>query len=310
MYALCRNNPGGNFEFCWRHGRQRPLPNVGAAAGPEPPQTAVVRERMREFERIRCESEAREYEARDRWAREEQRRREQERARAEREQEERQRQREQQWRQYQEQEQRRQQEERERREQQQRQEESHRQWQRSYQRQRRYRARNAEESARPSAEEQRRRDQQQEQARRAEAEREQREQARRATEDQLRARILQHYLDASAEFDQTIFSAQNPNHFARVPWPVFRRPDGTVRPGDVTRENVLRFFDVSRMRRFTGKTAREIDVILKNTARRFHPDRFSVNRAIVGSIRDLQDRNAVIQAAEIVIQTVNGLRGG
>ncbi|KAJ7513108.1 hypothetical protein B0H11DRAFT_1684496, partial [Mycena galericulata] len=79
-------------------------------------------------------------------------------------------------------------------------------------------------------------------------------------------------------FDATAFSASNPNAFARVPWPVFPRLDGSVRVGDVSPGNVRLFFDAGRLRSF--KTVREIDVILKNTARRFHPDRFSGNRPV------------------------------
>ncbi|KAJ6514332.1 hypothetical protein C8R47DRAFT_935838, partial [Mycena vitilis] len=79
-------------------------------------------------------------------------------------------------------------------------------------------------------------------------------------------------------FDATIFSPKNPNRFARIPWPVIPRLNGTVSPADVTPENVRRFFNAGKLRGL--KSAREIDLILKQAARRFHPDRFSVNRPV------------------------------
>ncbi|KAJ6468267.1 hypothetical protein C8R45DRAFT_875860 [Mycena sanguinolenta] len=262
--ALCRNNPGGNFMFCYLHGGQRPVEGLGPAAGPEPPQTAVVRERMREFFRIQRESAAREDDARARWAREEQGRRERAREEAEREQRRR--------------EQAREEAERERR----RQQES--QW----------------------------RQQQQEQQERAKRERQRQEESERAREREeqnfeVHAKILQSHLDASAAFDATTFSRTNPNSFARVPWPVFPHRDGTVSLADITAENIRRFFDKQTIQRF--KTERQLDIILKNTARRFHPDRFCANRDVVASIRDAGERNTVIQAAEVVIKTVNACRG-
>ncbi|KAJ7036272.1 hypothetical protein C8F04DRAFT_1095932 [Mycena alexandri] len=307
-YALCNNNPGGNYQYCWRHGGQAAHANVGAAPGAEAPQRAVVRERMREFERIQRESEARGQDARDQWAREEQRRREQARARAEREEQERQRAREEQqrWRREREQQARQEEEERAQRERFRREND----WQWSYQRQR-PRPRNPGQGARQAEEERHRQQEQarreQEQARRAEAER----QRRQATEDQdaqFRARCLQSYLDKCEIFDKTVFSSRIPNNFSLIPWPVIPRVGGTVSPGDITPENVRRFFDSSALRRF--KTAREIDVILKNTARRFHPDRFSPNRPVVGSIHNLEARRAVIEAVDVVIKTVNVCRGG
>jgi branched-subunit amino acid aminotransferase/4-amino-4-deoxychorismate lyase len=76
-------------------------------------------------------------------------------------------------------------------------------------------------------------------------------------------------------------------------------------PGDITPENIRRFFDSSKIQRFkTVPTAREIDVILRNTVRRFHSDRFSAKRPVVWTIRDPADRNAAIEAAEIVTKTV------
>ncbi|KAJ7755442.1 hypothetical protein B0H16DRAFT_1315627, partial [Mycena metata] len=102
-------------------------------------------------------------------------------------------------------------------------------------------------------------------------------------------------------FDSTVFSSKNPNSFSLVPWPVISRVEGTVSPGDITPENVRRFFDSTALRRF--KTEREIDMILKNTVRRFHPDRFSPNRPVVGSICDLEARRAVTEAVEVVIKT-------
>ncbi|KAJ7203801.1 hypothetical protein GGX14DRAFT_647966 [Mycena pura] len=78
-YALCGNKPGGSFRFCHLHGGQH-LNDVGSATGPEPPQTSIIRERVRQFHRIRHESQAREYEERERA---EQRRRELARERAE-----------------------------------------------------------------------------------------------------------------------------------------------------------------------------------------------------------------------------------
>ncbi|KAJ7024766.1 hypothetical protein C8F04DRAFT_1130510 [Mycena alexandri] len=308
-YALCNNNPGGNYRYCWRHGGQAAHANVGAAPGAEAPQRAVVRERMREFERMQRESEGRSQDTHDQWAREEQRRREEAHARAEREEEERQRAREEQ----QQQEQRaRQEEERAQQEEERAQRERfHREndWQWSYQRQRPP-PRNPGQGARQAEEERERQQEQarreQEQARRAEAER----QRRQATEDQdpqFRARCLQRYLDKCEIFDKTVFSSRSPNNFSLIPWPVILRVEGTVSPGDITPENVRLFFDSTALRRF--KTEREIKVILKNTARRFHPDRFSPNRPVVGSIHDLEARRAVTEAVDVVIKTVNVCRG-
>ncbi|KAJ6578172.1 hypothetical protein B0H19DRAFT_1062709 [Mycena capillaripes] len=305
-YALCNNNPGGNFRFCWRHGGQRPVAGLGPALGSEPPQTTALRELFREFNRIQADSEADAQDARDRWARDEQRRREQERERAERKRQDRQRQREKEERRQQREQEQRQQQEQERARREQQQEDSRgEQWHRSsYQRQRRYKTHNANRSGRQSGEEQQRREQQQqqqqqqreqEQTRRAEAEHQRREQ-----DVEFRTRILQRYVDVSVIFDQTIFSATDPNTFARIPWPVIPLSDGTVNPSDITPENVRRFFDRSKLR----FTTRQVTNILKNTARRFHPDRFSVNRAVISSIRDLRERNTVLQAADVVIKTV------
>ncbi|KAJ7078304.1 hypothetical protein B0H15DRAFT_538267 [Mycena belliarum] len=300
--ALCRNNPGGNYQFCWLHGRQRGPSNVAPRPffGVDSPERAIIRARMRELERLAAESGRRERAARDRWAQEEQQRREEARARAERDAEEHRRQRE---------EEQRQQEER---------------WhapppdprsewyeyQRSHQRQRR---RNTRASGGHSHEEQRRqRDDRHEQQHSAQerARAEQEEQAARAAQDLQRGPILERYLIACATFDATQFSARNPNSFANIPWPVFARADGTVRVGDVTPANICFFFDANKMRRY--KTPRERDVIVKRVAWRFHPDRFSVSRAVVATIGDLigdaVERRAVVDAAEVVIKTVNGMR--
>ncbi|KAJ7276029.1 hypothetical protein C8J57DRAFT_1312166, partial [Mycena rebaudengoi] len=71
---------------------------------------------------------------------------------------------------------------------------------------------------------------------------------------------------------------------AHIPWPVFARPDGTIHVEDITAQNVRDFYTPSR---WVRTTAGEIDVILKNAARRFHSDRFNVRRAVVtrGSAR-------------------------
>ncbi|KAJ7785172.1 hypothetical protein DFH07DRAFT_786873 [Mycena maculata] len=288
MYALCRNRTAGTFLFCWRHGQQRVPATVGAAPGPEPPQRAIIRERAREFQRIRDESRAQDQRARDRWAQEEQERREQARERAEREQEER-RQRQQQ-REAEDEERRQQHQERERSER----AEQERAWQeqhrRSYQRQWRDRTRRDRERAQGAGEEQRHREQQE---RAQENERARGGAAGRAGEEpadvRTRGTLLQNHLTASAKFDNTLFSPNNRNTFSRIPWPIFPRPDGTI-----------------RMRTF--KTAREIDVILKNTVRRFHPDRFSANRFVVSSIQDPWERSAALEAAKVVSQTVNACR--
>ncbi|KAJ7114162.1 hypothetical protein C8R43DRAFT_851645, partial [Mycena crocata] len=79
-------------------------------------------------------------------------------------------------------------------------------------------------------------------------------------------------------FDATDFSTSNPNTFARIPWPVFPRPDGTIRVEDVTAENIRLFFDAERMQGF-GNTSQR-DGYLKRAAHRFHPDRFSTNRPV------------------------------
>ncbi|KAJ7683767.1 hypothetical protein B0H17DRAFT_1204900 [Mycena rosella] len=297
MTALCRNNPGGNFLFCWRHGEQQGPSGLGPAPGPESPERTILRERFREFDRMRAASDA-DANGDRRW-REEERRRQEARAKAQREEEER--------RQQQEREQRR---ERDQGWQRPPPDPGHSEWhQRSYQHQRR----NAGERTRQPREEDRRREQQRrDQQQRAQyesderARREAEEAAREQQDQQRRALILRNHLVESTTFDAATFSTRERNSFARIPWPVFRRADGTVHIGDVTPQNVRDFFDSSKIR----KTARELDVILKKTAHRFHPDRFSIYRAIVSSIADLGERNAVIEAAEVVIKTVNALRSG
>ena len=64
MCALCNNNSGGHFMFCWCHGSQCPLNGV-AATTREPQPTAIIRQRMLELHRIQYESQA--SEARDDW---------------------------------------------------------------------------------------------------------------------------------------------------------------------------------------------------------------------------------------------------
>ncbi|KAJ7116225.1 hypothetical protein C8R43DRAFT_1154953 [Mycena crocata] len=299
MDLLCNNNPGGNYRFCWRHGGQQG-PRVRPARGPETAQRGVLRERFREFWWLKDESEGRGQESRDEWARNQQRRRERERERAESEQQERRRQQQQRDQEY----------EQERARSQRRQEE-YTQWeyqQRSYQRQRPEETRNARERAQ---DEQRRREQRQREQEEANerSRRAYEQQSRRAGEqqsNQLRGKILERYLKNSDAFDATAFTTNNPNTFSRIPWPVLARTDGTIRVEDVTAENIRRFFDANKMRSF--KTPRERDMILKKTAHRFHPDRFSANRPVIATIRSLRERNAVIEAADIVIKTVNGCR--
>ncbi|KAJ7755430.1 hypothetical protein B0H16DRAFT_1828633, partial [Mycena metata] len=101
------------------------------------------------------------------------------------------------------------------------------------------------------------------------------------------------------------FSSKSPNSFRLIPWPVIPRLDGSVTPADITPRNIRLFFDSSVLKQF--KTPRAIEVILKNTARRFHPDRFNELRPVVGSICDWEDRMAVKQAADVVIKTINDL---
>ncbi|KAJ6586525.1 hypothetical protein DFH09DRAFT_1274933 [Mycena vulgaris] len=234
MNALCRNNPGGNFLFC-------PV-EVGPAPGPETPQRAVLRARMREFQRMKAEAEA---DVR-RWH-------EEARARADRE--------EKQWRQRREEEQRQQ---RDRPWERAQQEEPQWEWhQSSYQRRRREETRGAggaEERARQAREEERRREdeqrQEQEEANER-ARRQRRDGERRAGAEQdlrMRPQLLERYLKEAAVFDATIFSARNPNSFSRIPWPLFPGRDDTVRIGDVTPANVRMFFDAKDIRNF--KTAR------------------------------------------------------
>ncbi|KAJ7487935.1 hypothetical protein FB451DRAFT_1528807 [Mycena latifolia] len=306
--ALCRNNPGDNFRFCWLHGGQQGPPGLGPAPGPETPERAILRRRMRELEQLRAESVAREQAQRDRWAREEERRREEVRARAEREAEERRQQRE------------------EEQEQQDRggkqrpsQETPHWEWyRRSYQRRRRQDPPSGDERARQAREEYRRSEQQREQqereqeqanerARRAQEER-RREADSRASEEQdlrLRARFEHHRTECGI-FDQTNFSTRNPNSFSRIPWPVFSHPEGAVRIGDVTSEKILIFLDSTKLRNFL--TERQLDIFVKKIAWRFHPDRFSPNRPVVSTILNTTERDAVIDAAEVVIKTINSFR--
>ncbi|KAJ7189918.1 hypothetical protein GGX14DRAFT_382724, partial [Mycena pura] len=97
-----------------------------------------------------------------------------------------------------------------------------------------------------------------------------------------------------------------PNTFLGVPWPVFTPVDRPLAPSDVNPESVRAFFDRPALRTF--KTEREIDMIMKNTVRRFHPDRFNEKRLVISSIRDATERAAVLQAADIVIKTMNAVR--
>ncbi|KAF7375313.1 Ring u-box domain-containing protein [Mycena sanguinolenta] len=77
-YVLCQRKKSERFSFCQSHMTQRPVDGMGPAAGPEPRETAILRDRMLEFVRIRREWEAQvEEEAR---ALEEQRRRQRARA--------------------------------------------------------------------------------------------------------------------------------------------------------------------------------------------------------------------------------------
>ncbi|KAJ7755449.1 hypothetical protein B0H16DRAFT_1458538 [Mycena metata] len=147
------------------------------------------------------------------------------------------------------------------------------------------------------------------QARWADAEHQQREAVQRAREEEetaLRAKYLQDHLKASEIFDGTTFSSKSPNSFRLIPWPVIPHLDGSVTPADITPRNICLFFHSSVLKQF--KTPRAIEVILKNTARRFNPDRFNEPRPVVGSIRNWEDRMAVKQAADVVIKTINDLK--
>ncbi|KAJ7195017.1 hypothetical protein C8J57DRAFT_1422952 [Mycena rebaudengoi] len=151
---------------------------------------------------------------------------------------------------------------------------------------------------------QREREQQQQREREAERERLRRERAQAQhaeRETQNRADYLTHHLGRCAAFDAMVFSPNEPNSFAHIPWPVFARPDGTIHVEDITAQNVRDFYNPSR---WVRRTAGEIDVILKNAARGFHSDRFNVRRPVVSTIVDARERALVFEAAEVVIKTV------
>ncbi|KAK6996701.1 hypothetical protein R3P38DRAFT_3287510 [Favolaschia claudopus] len=252
QYALCRNNPGGNFSYCWRHGDQAAF-DVGPAPEPEPPETAIIRERMREFFRLWRRSEEAAQEARY----QEQRRRERARERAEREEQERRREREERWSQEE-------QNTKHDRSQQQHQRQQSGWWgsffqnedgyassdtgyaRREEQQRREEKQRQEEQQAR---EEQRRREQREEKEREQRRREQKREQeraraqsARQEQDPQFHVTALQNFFAQSAAFDTTVFSDKNRNSFSRIPWPVFRRADGTVHPRDITPENIRRFW--------------------------------------------------------------------
>ncbi|KAJ7064627.1 hypothetical protein C8F01DRAFT_1127523, partial [Mycena amicta] len=162
----------------------------------------------------------------------------------------------------------------------------------------------------------------QERERKAREERQKREQqqrneytrpsARQTNTQQNDAVVLQRLLDKSAFFDasSTSFSAQHPNTFSRIPWPIVPPlGDALVEPRDVNAENVRAFCHLLARLQLGGmKTSREVDMILKRIARRFHPDRFNDKRVVVSTIRDLGERAAVLQAADVVVKTVNHYR--
>ncbi|KAF8163943.1 hypothetical protein K438DRAFT_1775839 [Mycena galopus ATCC 62051] len=147
-----------------------------------------------------------------------------------------------------------------------------------------------------------------------EQQRERAQNTNQAQDFEFHTKILQRYLRNSTVFDGTAFSATNPNTFSRVPWPVFPRLDGTrfktAREINVILKNAVRRFHEDRFRanRPIISSIRNVGVILKNAVRRFHEDRFRANRPIISSIRNVGDREVVIQPAKIVVQTINAGR--
>ncbi|KAJ7267906.1 hypothetical protein C8J57DRAFT_1614149 [Mycena rebaudengoi] len=78
---------------------------------------------------------------------------------------------------------------------------------------------------------------------------------------------------------------------------------------NITADKVVAFCDRSTWENM-GKTDKEIDLILKRIAYRFHPDRFNRGRAVVRTIPSSSERELVVEAADIVIKSVNNCRRG
>jgi hypothetical protein len=120
--------------------------------------------------------------------------------------------------------------------------------------------------------------------------------------------ILQSYLAKCVAFDTLTFSTNEPNSFGRIQWPVLVHPDKIVL-ADITADKVVAFCDRSTWENM-GKIDKEIELILKRIAYRFHPDRFNRGRAVVRTIPSSSERELVVEAADIVIKSVNNCRRG
>ncbi|KAJ7217509.1 hypothetical protein C8J57DRAFT_1254937 [Mycena rebaudengoi] len=78
---------------------------------------------------------------------------------------------------------------------------------------------------------------------------------------------------------------------------------------NITADKVVAFCDRSTWENM-GKIDKEIELILKRIAYRFHPDRFNRGRAVVRTIPSSSERELVVEAADIVIKSVNNCRRG
>ncbi|KAF7318742.1 hypothetical protein HMN09_00386500 [Mycena chlorophos] len=122
--------------------------------------------------------------------------------------------------------------------------------------------------------------------------------------------LVKQFLEKSAIFDMTCFSTQNPNSFARIPWPVVPRGSAPIRPQDVSAENVRAFcLLLATVHQQRHSTDRQLRLAMKQLTARFHSDRFNERRTTVSTIRDLNERALVLAAADVVVKTVNVFRG-
>ncbi|KAJ3476834.1 hypothetical protein NLI96_g10885 [Meripilus lineatus] len=114
-------------------------------------------------------------------------------------------------------------------------------------------------------------------------------------------RALERYKALAESFDAAKYSAENPVDFWDIPWPVLHRPT-TFLAQDVDWSAVEAFFSAAK----SSMEGQDYTAFVEESHRRFHPDRWSARRVLLG-IRDNDIRQTMETAANTVAQVITPL---
>lgn len=103
----------------------------------------------------------------------------------------------------------------------------------------------------------------------------------------------------SAAFDKAKFSADNPMEFYDIPWPVLWSPI-LLRSEDICWEAVEAFFATASQH----MTPANYRVLVSETQRRFHPDRWTARRIVMSLGHEPLLQKIVAEAGNLVSQAI------